>query len=239
MAGPGAQPPGVLDQISGSGPLPPGIPVPPDGNGSVLSDAEWGDDAHGDHVERWLTTQVVPGIDGRYRTLGARYPGIAGLSAGGFGAVNIALRHPDLFRWAASYSGYFTARPDIFGSLAVANSPDQTAAGVATAQRMPLFVGVGATDREYVDANQRFVAQLQGLGWAPVQHELVPGGHGWEAWRAEMVDSLRWLGSLWGPSPGLPPVAPSASPSPAASPSPSPSATPSPSPSSSASPSPA
>jgi enterochelin esterase-like enzyme len=179
-------------------------------------------------VERWLTTQVVPGLDSRYRTLGAHYRGIAGLSAGGFGAVNISIHHPDLFRWAASYSGYFTARTDIFGSLAPANSPDQTASRLAAALRMPLFISVGDTDREYLDAHHRFVQQLQGLGWAPLQSEVVAGGHGWEAWRAEMVDSLRWLGTLWGPAPGVTP--PSPTPSPSASPTPSPSATSSPAP---------
>jgi enterochelin esterase-like enzyme len=226
--GSGAQLSGVLDQMIASGQMPPVIAVQPDGNGTALADCEWGDDAHGDRVERWLTTQVVPGLDSRYRTLGAHYRGIAGLSAGGFAAVNIAIHHPDLFRWAASYSGYFTARTDIFGSLAPANSPDQTASQLAAALRMPLFIGVGDTDREYLDAHHRFVQQLQGLGWAPLQSEVVAGGHGWEAWRAEMVDSLRWLGTLWGPAPGVTPPTPI--PSPSASPTPSPSASSSPAP---------
>jgi enterochelin esterase-like enzyme len=226
--GSGAQLSGVLDQMIASGQMPPVIAVQPDGNGTALADCEWGDDAHGDRVERWLTTQVVPGLDSRYRTLGAHYRGIAGLSAGGFAAVNIAIHHPDLFRWAASYSGYFSARTDIFGSLAPANSPDQTASQLAAALRMPLFIGVGDTDREYLDAHHRFVQQLQGLGWAPLKSEVVAGGHGWEAWRAEMVDSLRWLGTLWGPAPGVIPA--TATPSPSASPTPSPSASSSPAP---------
>jgi enterochelin esterase-like enzyme len=211
--GSGAQLPGVLDQMIASGQMPPVLAVQPDGNGELHSDAEWGD-ARGDHVERWLTTEVVPDIDGRYRTLGARYRGIAGLSAGGFAAVNIALHRPDLFRWAGSYSGYYAARADIFGSEAPANSPDQTASGLPAGQRMALFLGVGDTDREYIGAHHRFAAQLQGLGWAPLQSEVVGGGHGWEAWRVEMVSSLRWLGTLWGPAPGVPPAAPTPSPSP-------------------------
>jgi enterochelin esterase-like enzyme len=220
--GSGAQLPGVLDQLIASGEMPPVIAVQPDGNGQAFTDAEWGDDARGDHVERWLTTQVLPEIDGHYRTLGARYRGIAGLSAGGFGAVNIAIHHPDLFRWAGSYSGYFTARADIFRGLAAANSPDQTAATLPVDRRMPLFIGVGDTDREYVDANHRFVGQLEGMGWTALRSQVVGGGHGWEAWRAEMVDSLRWLGTLWGTAPGVAPAAPSPSPPASAGASPSP-----------------
>jgi hypothetical protein len=26
---------------------------------------------------------------------------------------------------------------------------------------------------------------------------VVPGGHGWAAWRLELVHSLEWLGTLW------------------------------------------
>jgi enterochelin esterase-like enzyme len=196
--GAGGQLPAVLDQLTASGALPPTIAVLPDGNGDVLSDAEWGDTVRGDHVEGWLTTEVVPAIDRRYRTLDAGFRGIAGLSSGGFGAVNLALRHPDVFRWAASYSGFFQARTDVFGPTAPANSPDQTVSQLDPTRRMPLYVGVGAGDREYVDAQRRFVRELQGLGWEPLRSHVVAGGHGWEAWRAQMADSLAWLGTLWG-----------------------------------------
>jgi hypothetical protein len=49
--GSGAQLPGVLDQLIASGAMPPVIAVLPDGNGQVLSDAEWGDTPRGDRVE--------------------------------------------------------------------------------------------------------------------------------------------------------------------------------------------
>ncbi len=224
-AGSGAQLPGVLDQLIGSRALPPVIAVMPNGNGQVLSDAEWGDTARGDRVEIWLVGDVLPAIDRRYRTLGAPYRGIAGLSAGGYGAVNLALRHPDLFRWAASYSGYFTARPGIFGAATAANSPDTTAPQLAAARRMPLYIGIGDTDRDFLDANNRFVGQLEGLGWQPLLHETVAGGHGWEAWRAEMTRSLMWLGTLWGPDARMPKPVPTPAPRPTPTPTPAPTAT--------------
>jgi enterochelin esterase-like enzyme len=199
----GAQLPAVLDQLSAAGALPPLIAVLPDGNGSVLSDAEWGDTIRGDRVEHWLTAGVVPAIDSRYRTLGAEFRGIAGLSSGGFGAVNLALRHPDIFRWAASYSGSFSARTDVFGPTAPANSPEQVVGTLDLAERMPLYVGIGAGDRDFIEAHRRFVGQLRSLDWWPLRRQVVAGGHGWEAWRAEMTDSLIWLGTLWGRAPGV------------------------------------
>jgi enterochelin esterase-like enzyme len=209
----GGQLPGVLEQLIATRAIPPLIAVLPDGTGQVDGDAEWGDTAAGDTVEQWLTGQVIPAVDARFRTLGARYRGIAGLSAGGFGAVNLATRHPDLFGWAASYSGYFTARRDIFGEQAPANSPAETVRQLNAARRMPLFIGIGSQDTEFLADNRRFEAELRRLGWAPLDTDLVPGGHGWLAWRLEMVHSLEWLGTLWGPGlnqpapPARPPVA--------------------------------
>jgi enterochelin esterase-like enzyme len=232
--GTGAQLHGVLDQLIASGALPPVIAVMPTGNGQVLSDAQWGDTARGDRVESWLVGDVLPTIDRRYRTLGAPFRGIAGLSAGGFGAVNLAMRHPDLFRWAASYSGYFAARQDIFGAATAANSPETTAGQLAAARRMPLYVGIGDADREFLDANHRFIRQLEGLGWQPLLHETVVGGHGWEAWRAEMTRSLYWLGTLWGADPGMPKPAPTPRPTPT----PTPTSTPTPRPTPTSTPAP-
>jgi enterochelin esterase-like enzyme len=202
--GDGAQLPQVLDQLISSGDLPPVIAVMPNGNGQTLSDAEWGDTQHGDRVEDWLVTRVVPEVDRRYRTLGTRFRGIAGLSSGAFGALNLAFRHPDVFRWAASYSGFFEARRDIFGPTTAANSPTEEAAQLPDTSRMPVFVGVGDTDKGYLAQQVKFISDLHTLGWMPVDADMVPGGHGWEAWRLEMVHSLEWLGGLWGSDPGTP-----------------------------------
>jgi enterochelin esterase-like enzyme len=48
--------------------------------------------------EDYITQELVPSIDKRYRTLAAAQSrGIMGFSMGGFGALNLGLSHPDLF----------------------------------------------------------------------------------------------------------------------------------------------
>lgn len=195
----GLQVGGVIDQLVATNQLYPTLIVVPDGNGTASSDAEWGDNPDGDTVETWLTTRVIPAIDAHYPTFGATFRGIAGYSAGGFGAVNLAFRHPDLFNWAASWSGYFIARGDIFGSSAAANSPTQTVGQLSTSQRMPVYIGAGADDRMFLDASIRFREQLVSLSWPQLQSDIVPGGHGIEAWRDQMVRSLTWLEMVWNP----------------------------------------
>jgi enterochelin esterase-like enzyme len=196
----GGNMPAMLDSLEAGGQLPPIIAVFPDDQGVISDDSWWGDDAIGDSVETWLVDQLVPAIDARYPTLGATYRGIAGISAGGFGAVNISLHHPGVFSWVASYSGVFSAPSDIFGSATTANSPQITVADLPVAERTPLFLGGGANDTEFLPDTQRFVTAVTSMGWQPLRTEIVPGPHGWQAWSVEARDSLVWLGQLWRPA---------------------------------------
>jgi enterochelin esterase-like enzyme len=200
--GVGGQLQGVLDQMIGAGTIPPLLAVMPDGNGAHGADTEWGNSSRGD-IETWLVDQLVPAVDARYRTLGPTFRGIAGLSSGGFGAVNLAIRHPTTFRWAASFSGYFMAPTSVFGAAAAANSPQLTAPRLPRAERMPLYLGYGTADSSFRAATERFAATLRRIGWSHLDVSAVRGGHGWQAWSAELVQSLTWLGRLWGPSPWL------------------------------------
>ena len=58
------------------------------------------------HYDEYIARDLVAFIDSRYRTRAdAPHRGIAGLSMGGYGAVSLALRYPDVFSAAASHSG--------------------------------------------------------------------------------------------------------------------------------------
>jgi enterochelin esterase-like enzyme len=58
--------------------------------------------------ETALVDRIVPWVDAHLPTIAAPSGRVlGGLSAGGFGAVNIALRHPDVFGTVESWSGYF------------------------------------------------------------------------------------------------------------------------------------
>jgi enterochelin esterase-like enzyme len=193
----GGQMPALLDRLISAGQLPPLIAVFPDEQGRAFGDSWWGNTALGDGVEAWLMSDLVPTIDDRYCTLGPRYRGIAGFSAGGFGAVNLAIHELGLFSWAAGYSGVYTAPREIFGPAANANSPQLTASSVPADQRFPLYLGAGAQDREFLGETLRFIGTVATLHWAPLRTEVVVGDHSWQAWSVEVEDSLRWLGQLW------------------------------------------
>ncbi len=56
--------------------------------------------------ETYIVKDLIAEIDAKYRTIATREGrAIAGLSMGGFGALQLSMRHPDLFAAAASHSG--------------------------------------------------------------------------------------------------------------------------------------
>ena len=58
------------------------------------------------HYDDYIARDLVGHVDSTYRTIPERaHRGIAGLSMGGYGAVSLALRYPDVFAAAASHSG--------------------------------------------------------------------------------------------------------------------------------------
>jgi enterochelin esterase-like enzyme len=202
--GGGARLPALLDRMQALGQLPPLIAVLPDGNSA--RGAWWGNTVDGANLESWFVDRLVPAVDRRFHTRGAAQRGIAGVSAGGFGALNLALRHPGLFAWVASYSAVFTAPAGLFGGDVAANSPALTVAAVPATRRFPLYVGAGSADSEFRRESDGLIGTLRALGWSPLQSEVVPGAHGWDAWAVEVRDSLAWLGRLWSTEPAMTPA---------------------------------
>src|SRR5581483_11613656 len=82
------------------------ITVMPDG-GKVGWFTNWVDQSQGAQAWRdFYIDQVIPWIDGNLRTIASKSGrAIAGLSMGGFGAIRFAQDRPDLFAYAASFSG--------------------------------------------------------------------------------------------------------------------------------------
>jgi enterochelin esterase-like enzyme len=94
----------VADGLIASHASPPFIAVMPVGGKLVHpSEDEWAG-----VWERYVVDDVVPWVDARLPVVPtARDRALEGLSAGGFGAVDIGLRHPRMFGTLGSWAGYF------------------------------------------------------------------------------------------------------------------------------------
>jgi S-formylglutathione hydrolase FrmB len=106
-----------LDRLTAAGGMGEAIVVAPDcftrwGGAQYLDSFAIGD------YETHVVREVVPAIDARFRTIATRGSrAIGGKSSGGFGALVIAMRNPDLFSAVASHAGdmcfELSALPDL------------------------------------------------------------------------------------------------------------------------------
>jgi enterochelin esterase-like enzyme len=86
------------------------IVVSPQGARAKDSDPEYLDWAPDENWPAAISTDLTKCIDARFRTIADRRGrALIGLSAGGYGAFNIGLRHLDKFAAVEAWSGYFTA----------------------------------------------------------------------------------------------------------------------------------
>ncbi len=150
--------------------------------------------------ERELVSTVVPWVDANLPTIrSASGRVIAGLSAGGFGAVDIALRHPGLFGTAESWSGYFTPLHDgpfksAGAATLAANDPELVVRAEAPelrAHHQRYFVSTGPrhSHRILPTATLSFARELRALG-LPVAYRSFPDKAG--EWRNQLDAGLDW-----------------------------------------------
>jgi S-formylglutathione hydrolase FrmB len=107
----------ALDRLIASGRCPPMIVACPDGTytgeNRLLSRHSLYVNGAGGAVEDHIIQEIIPFLFSRYSITPSRdYHGVAGISAGGCGAMSMALRHRDFFAAAASTSGVLNLRYD-------------------------------------------------------------------------------------------------------------------------------
>jgi S-formylglutathione hydrolase FrmB len=170
-------------------------------SGGEQKDTEWADAADGsDLVETYLVDKVIPAVESD-GVRSAAQRAIGGFSMGGYGAANIALRHPDLFGQVVSISGYFRVDdPDgMFGgdsSVIAANTPSDLVARGA-GKRWLLLEDVDEDDPLIRGAAQSFGSLLSRVG-ANVTMSMDPGTHDFGFLDRELKQVVDFLDHAWG-----------------------------------------
>jgi enterochelin esterase-like enzyme len=188
------------------------IMVMPEGNGGVWHDSQYVDGVTGFAAETYLTRDVVHYVDTHYRTIpDRRYRALMGISEGGYGAVNLALKHHDEFGLAVSISGYFTAPQDeVFGlvnpfdhdaRLVAANDPLRDVRLEHGPRDVRLLIADNPSDGHYYAQALAFARELTLLG-IPHQVLIQPAlpllGHYWPYWHEAIPAALIWVGRNFG-----------------------------------------
>jgi enterochelin esterase-like enzyme len=180
----------------------PQILVMPHLSRNWLDDSECVDGAHM-KVETYVVTDLLPAVDSQLRTKANRDGRtIGGMSAGGYCALNLGLRHRDLFGAIIDMSGYthpthtggmaalFGTRPDV-ARLTAANSPDVYGRRLNAGPPTRVYLLCGRSDKGPLTqmAAIRPILETDGL---PVTWVTLPGSHTYGVWRPGLADALTW-----------------------------------------------
>jgi S-formylglutathione hydrolase FrmB len=165
--------------------------------------------------ETYLTKEVIPAIDQAYRTVRDRRGRvISGLSMGGFGALYLSARHPDLYAAAGSMSGAlelssanrrFTPdelawrtknllpilgseadNPAFFSANSVINLVDRI-----HQNGLPLIIDCGVDDG-LIDINREMHRRLV-YNHTPHDYTERPGAHNWAYWQNALPYQVLFL----------------------------------------------
>ncbi len=191
----GTQLAAFADTAITAGILRPFIAVIPAAGDTRGYDGEWAG-----RWERDLVTEVIPWVDAELPTRAdAAGRVIAGLSAGGFGAIDIGLRHPLLFGTIESWSGYFKPLHD--GPFKHATPADLAAhdpTGLVI-RELPLlrraktrfFVSTGPPHSRWAPPSQtiEYGNELHAVG-LPYTMRIYPSRDG--QWSRQLADGLQW-----------------------------------------------
>ncbi len=190
----------------------PMILVMPDGQNSYFIN----DYKNAFPYEDFFIKEFIPFIDSLYRTLPEKNSrGIAGLSMGGYGAIILAVKHPDIFGYSIALSAalrtnetFENLSPDryknnfsrLFGDSLTGseritrhwkeNSPFYlvNAKTAEVLKNVQWYIDCGMHD-PLLSGNETFHQLLLNLN-IPHEYHMRIGNHNWNYWRREIPDGL-------------------------------------------------
>ena len=206
----------LVDKAISDGTIPPMIIVMPDGGVSFYMNSYDGKEKY----EDFFVKEFMPKIEKDYRIkTQKRFRGIAGLSMGGFGSLNYALKYPDLFAAVAPLSAA------VWDDNAIATTPDENWGRTlgqlfgrdlkGTARLTPAWYDNSALKmvetksaddlkkvRYWIDCgDDDFLTKGNSLLHIALTEKKIPhefrmreGGHTWDYWRTGIIPALEFIG---------------------------------------------
>ena len=169
-----------------------------------------------ERYEDFLLQELIPAVEQRYRGLGTRAGrAVSGTSMGGYGALRLAFRYPNLFIAASAHMAALAedlpqTLKEVFGKGLAAfgdpfddrfwkeNSPFTAARRSGSLASLKIYFDCGRQDDYGFDAGAQALHEL--LTKRGVAHEfhLYPGRHNGEYVAAHFPDALRFHSRAFG-----------------------------------------
>ncbi|MFG3051725.1 alpha/beta hydrolase [Kitasatospora sp. NPDC048239] len=168
---------------------------------ALPQDTECEDIPGGAQSEAYFVKDVPSAIQASFRVSGDPQAwGFMGNSTGGYCALKLAMRHPEVFPTAVSLSGYYQAADDpTTGDLFKGSHQRRDEADLMwRLKNLPhpkvsvLLAGTREGDGEYRRETEAFIAAAH----SPMKVSysmLQTGGHNFETWSKLLPSSLEWL----------------------------------------------
>jgi putative tributyrin esterase len=182
--------------------------VMPEGGSSYYTDAV---DPPQDRYEDYIVRDLISEVESKFPVAtGRSNRAIVGVSMGGFGAVKLALRHPDLFTFAGGLSSAldvprraFSIKrleqsrhySSIFGPSGSPTRRDNDPFALvrtASPDATPYFFLTCGEQEGLLPANREFATLLAARHFR-FEFHTVPGGHDWNQWNAWLPTLFRSL----------------------------------------------
>jgi len=151
----------------------------------------------GRDYERWITDDVIEGVTKAFAYVDAGSAVfITGLSMGGYGALRLGVKHPDIFRGISAHSAI--TQIEEMSQFTSAPFPSEGADAAETdliswAERYrnilpPLRFDCGTGD-PLIEGNRHFHRELKNRQ-IPHRYMEFEGAHDWSYWHANVSSSL-------------------------------------------------
>jgi S-formylglutathione hydrolase FrmB len=177
----------------------------PDGDSLCLDTTSQG------NAETYVVKDVVAAADTQLRTIpDAKHRAIGGSSMGGFCALNLGLKHREVFSVILAFSALTVCEPDaidggneaLFGTpdweqRVAANSPADYWPELDPKAAPPMWLDVGEDEPTVVPPLEEFAGTLAGAGFT-VEYHARPGGHDFATWTAALEEALPWAAARLG-----------------------------------------
>ena len=161
-------------------------------------------DGKNERVESHFINVVIPTIDSQLRTIPQRTDRVfVGMSAGGYCALNLGLRHRDLVATIVDLSGYTIPTHEdgaasLFGPndpstarLVAANSPALYAVNLSSGPACRIWLDTGTADHT-IERQMAAVAPVLRNHGIEVTWRVRHGGHDYRVWNAALTEALPW-----------------------------------------------
>jgi S-formylglutathione hydrolase FrmB len=206
----------LVDKAIADGTIPPMIIVMPDGGVSFYMNSYDGKEKY----EDFFVKEFMPTIEKTYRIKAKKqFRGIAGLSMGGFGSLNYALKYPDMFTAVAPLSAaiwddntievfpkenYDRTLGQLFGRDLVGkdrltkswyeNSALKMVETKSADELKKVRYWIDCGDDDFLTKGNSLFHIAMTDKKVPHEFRMREGGHTWDYWRSGIIPALEFIG---------------------------------------------